>query len=215
MVDQVEAEQGLVRYGKGLLQDMLGKAAGEAIQGIAELVGEDIEVGSVKLRQIPAIELRKFIKAPSGILIGVGLNIQGDATGNILLVYNPEVAFGLVDKITGRPSNETSTLDGMGDVLGEMGNIVGSFFLNSLSNDTGMRLIPSPPVVMVHKAEKIMDFALQQLPAGVSSIFITQSQFRTSNRKVNGDFLVVSTAQFLEAIVRRHRSLSQVCDGSS
>ena len=70
----------------------------------------------------------------------------------------------LIDLQIGLVPGSTRNLGEMElSVMGEMGNITGSFFLNALADATNLTLAPSPPAVMVDMAGAILDIALAEI----------------------------------------------------
>jgi chemotaxis protein CheC len=186
-----------------ILTRLISKATLNAISGIAEMIGRDVEVRAVNLRQLTAENVPAFLKDPESILIGIDLEIRGDAEGNMLLIYSPQIAFGLVDLLVGNPLGQTQGLEEMGaSALGEMGNIAGGFFLNSLADDTGMRLLPSTPTVTVDTVSALLDGALKPLAEEAATVFVLQTIFRTQDQQISGNFLVMPTASFLDSLVK-------------
>jgi len=187
-----------------VLTRLISKATLNAISGIAEMIGRDVEVRAINLRQIRPENVAAFLKDPEGMMIGIDLEIRGDADGNMLLVYSPQVALGIVDLLEGKPLGHTQGLEEMGQsALGEMRNIAGGFFLNSLADDTGMRLLPSPPTVTAEKASILLDSALKPVAGREdASIFVLQTIFRTQDRQISGNFLVLPTSGLLDSLVQ-------------
>ena len=187
-----------------ILGKLISKASRRAISGIGEMVGRDVEVTTLNMKQISICNATELLKNPEAMLIGITLEIQGDATGNMLLIYSPEVAFGLVDLLVGNPLGQTIALEEMGQsALGEMGNIAGGFFLNSLADDTGLRLLPSPPTVKVERASTILANSFKPLAGSAETIFVLQTVFKAQSHQIAGNFLVTPTTDFLNALVRK------------
>jgi chemotaxis protein CheC len=186
-----------------ILSRLISKATLNAISGMAKMIGRDVEVRAINLRELTAETLPDFLKDPDDILIGIDLEIGGDADGNMVLIYPPQIAFGLVDLLVGNPLGQTKGLEEMGQsALGEMGNVAGGFFLNSLADDTGMRLLPSPPTVTADKASVLLDKAIRPfVDDDESTIFVLQTVFRTQDRQIKGNFLVMPTPGLLDALV--------------
>ena len=188
-----------------VLSRLISKATLNAISGVAEMIGRDLAVRAVNLREIASDHVGAILKDPDGILVGIDLEISGDADGGMLLIYPPQVALGLVDLLTGRPLGETEKLEDMGEsALGEMGNVAGGFFLNSLADDTGMRLLPSPPTVVTDTAGRILERAIQLFARDDGArVFILQTVFTTEDRQVSGNFLVMPNPSLLRRLIER------------
>jgi chemotaxis protein CheC len=108
------------------------------------------------------------------------------------VIYDPKVAFELVDLLLGQPNGTTIELSDMErSTLGEVGNIMGSFFLNYISDSTGQRFMPSPPAVMMDMAGAVLDATLANILAYTDETYVMETVFGTNDRQVAGTFLVM------------------------
>ena len=99
----------------------------------------------------------------------------------------------------GNPTGTTSSLDEMSQsALGEMGNITGTFFLNAVADELGVFLNPSPPIVLLDMAGAILDIALAEILAERDDVFIAETSFGVSDRTVEGTFLIMPNASFMQ-----------------
>ena len=191
----------------GVLASLITEATQNAISGIAGMVGRDVQITTAKPQQVAASNVADLLKNPEDKLVGVALDIMGDATGHMLLVYPPRVAFGLADLIIGEPLGSTTRLDDIGEsALKEMGNVAGGFFLNSLADATSMRLMPTPPNLIMGKAGRILDNAFRPLSNKDANVFVVQMTFETNSNKISGYFLALSTAQLMNALLNKVNS---------
>jgi chemotaxis protein CheY-P-specific phosphatase CheC len=76
-------------------------------------------------------------------------------------------------------------------VMGEMGNIVGAFFLNSVADCVGSRLMPSPPVVVQGPAGALLGAVLAKASIVADSVFMIKLRFHSSMKDIEGNFLVL------------------------
>jgi chemotaxis protein CheC len=68
---------------------------------------------------------------------------------------------------------------------------MGSFFLNHLSNASGYSLQPSPPAVLMDMAGAILEVATVSVMEQSETTCVIETVFETSDRQVNGTFLVM------------------------
>lgn len=87
-------------------------------------------------------------------------------------------------------------------VLGEMGNIVGAFFLNAVADSAGLRLMPSPPTVMVDTAMAMIGSIVSEALSKRPSLFGIRLSFSTPDREIEGRFLVLPDSDFSETSAR-------------
>lgn len=187
-----------------ILTQLISEATRNAVSGIADMVGREVQVISGDHRRVPARDVGELLRNPEDTLVGINLDIEGDTSGHILLIYPPRVAYGLVDLIMGEPLGKTTSLEGVEEsALQEMGNIAGSFFLNSLADAAAMRLMSTPPTLIVGKAQRVLDNAFRPLATKGAEVFAIQTIFQTNGAQVSGYFLALASIDFLNTLVGR------------
>jgi len=190
--------------------ELVGEGTQNAVRGLSTMVGLDIKVVALDLKLIPASQAANLLGGAEKEMAAIYLMMTGAATGHILLIYPKEVAFGLVDMLMGSEIGTTKELGEMeSSALGEMGNITGSFFLNSVANNTGLRLMPSIPTVMVDMAGSILDAAVSDILHDRDELFAMETVFSIDNKEINGMLLVLPTAEFMDAMLAHSRQLEQ------
>jgi len=187
---------------KNKLQDMVagsqemkaifGGGINNAVIGLSQMAGQDIKIVSMNVKKVLVKDIPGLFGGPEALIIAVYLEISGQSNGHMVVVYEPKVAFDLVDLLLGQPYGSTTELCDMErSTLGEMGNIMGSFFLNFISDTTGNRFQPSPPAVMMDMAGAVLDSALASVLAYSDDTYIVETVFGTNDRQVSGTFLVI------------------------
>jgi len=183
---------------------LVRKGVGRAIAGLSTMVGEDIQVDSLELKEYALRDIPEMMGGAGNTVVGIYLAIGGDSTGHFVVIYAPSVAFQLVDIQMQQPLGTTVSLDSMRySALSEIGNIMGSFFLNALSNATGLVLTPSPPAVMVDMVGAVLDVALTNLCYEGDSALVARSNFGTEGRKINGTFIIMPSHEFMKTMVTK------------
>ncbi len=173
-----------------------------ALGGLAQMVGREITTYSLNARVIPVASAADLLGGSEELTVGIYLGVSGSATGHMVLVYQPGVAYDFVDMLMGNPPGSTQVLDEMErSALGEMGNVMGSFFLNSLADATGLTLNPSPPAVMMDMAGAIMDVALADILRETDQALIVEASFGTQDSRSSGTFLVLPSLDLQRVLV--------------
>ncbi|MBT4511412.1 MAG: CheY-P-specific phosphatase CheC [Chloroflexi bacterium] len=191
--------------------ELVGQGTHNAVLGLSEMVGVKIRVTALDLKEIPVRNAADLVGGAENEVVVIYLGIVGGATGHIMLVYPINVAFGLVDMLMGEEIGTTQELGEMeASALQEMGNITGSFFLNSVADNTGMQLMPTPPTVMIDMAGAIIDAALAEIMVERDELFAMETVFSTDIRDITGTLLVLPTAEFMDVMLEQNRKYARV-----
>lgn len=190
--------------------ELVGQGSQNAVSGLSEMVGSQVRITATDLKVVPVHQAADLVGGPENEVVTISLIMSGGATGHIMLVYPVEVAFGLVDMLLKQPAGTTQELRDMeASALSELGNITGTFFLNSVADNTGMRLIPTPPSVMVDMAGACLDTALADVMRDRDEIFAMETIFSSEDREINGTLLVLPTADFMDVMIRHKDAFSK------
>jgi len=163
-----------------------------AISGLSEMVHQEVKINGVQLDEVSVRNAVSLLGKPEDMNVGIYLLFSGNTSGQILLAFRPEIAFELVDMVMGNPANTTVELGEMErSVLGEMGNIVGTFFLNALANQANTCLAPSPPAVVMDMSASLMDSVMTRALSESESVWVIKLSFSTGERELHGQFLVL------------------------
>jgi len=186
--------------------EISGRGISKAIENLSRFCGREVSVRSFGLRRAEMSEIPDIMGGPAVEAVGIYITISGPAHGHIMLLYDPAMAFGFADLLLGMPPGTTRTLGDMErSALGELGNIMGSSFLNVLADSTGLRLLPSPPIILSDMAGALLDVVAADLLLVQDHAFVAQTAFSAADREVSGAFLVIPRQDLLEVLLQ-HRA---------
>ena len=186
---------------------LVSKGITNALRGLSQMMGHEIKVTSLDLKWLPAKDVAGLLGGLDTVSVGIYLKIEGDATGHLLLMHEPRIAFQLIDLQLELPQGSTQQIGEMErSVLGEMGNVTGSFFLNALADTTNLVLMPSPPAVIVDMVGAIMNIPLTLIMAEQDDALVVKAVFSAANQQIDGTFMVLPTMDFMRTILKHQRT---------
>ncbi len=184
--------------------DLVSQGSVKAVSGLSQMLGQEISVTNLHTRLVPVNETPDIVGGWEKLTLGVYLGVSGSANGHMFLLYSPATARALVDLLLGQPPGTTTELEEMEEsAMGEVGNIMGSFFLNALSDATGLMLQPSPPAVMMDMAGAILDVALSDIMQDSDDALVVETSFSTEDRQIEGTLLVMPSPELLRVLQER------------
>ncbi|MGA2368458.1 MAG: chemotaxis protein CheX [Dehalococcoidia bacterium] len=183
---------------KKIWDEIVKKGMLNAITGLSRMVHHDLVINNIEVRRMPASSMPALFGGPDQLVIGVYLTFTGATNGHILMAHEPSIAYKILDLLMGRKIGTSKSLDEMSkSALGEMGNVTSAYFLNAVADHLQITLHPSPPAVMMDMAGAIMDIALASILQERDDVFMARTSFGLSDRTIEGNFLIMPNASFL------------------
>lgn len=187
--------------------DLVSLGTRHAMAGLSDMLGEEIAVSSFALKRTPVAELANVVGGAEVDAVGIYLTVSGAANGHLMLIYEPRIAYAFVDLLMGQPADTTQELDEMGrSALGEMGNIIGAFFLNAIADATGLELMPSPPAVMTDMAGALLDVVTAEILLRQDDTYVAETTFTTADREIEGQFMVMPSEELLNVLLESSKA---------
>lgn len=120
--------------------------AGRALTG---LMGQEIQIHVPSVRKGSKADACDAVGGEESIVLGAYLSISGDVIGHVMLLFPVKRALECADLMCGRRVGASSERDELTEsAIGELGNIVGSAFINALADHANLILHASPPTVI-------------------------------------------------------------------
>ncbi len=173
---------------------LLHAAMKNVADNLSMMTEREITVGAPSLKTVPLINLMEYGAAsPEAETVGVYLLIEGDLSGQSLLIFGLEDALYLVDLLMGETPGTTREIDEVAkSAMAEIGNISLASFLNVLSDHTGHSIVPSPPAVIVDMAASILtEVAAASMEFTTDKLIILDTVFKDADRVIQVNFWVI------------------------
>jgi chemotaxis protein CheC len=182
--------------------ELIGKGVANAMGGLSQMIGQEIEVRSFGFKHISATDIPQLAGGPEVELVGIYSKGWGSARGHIMLVCGPDTARAFVDLLMGQ---RRETTQGLGEMersaLEEMANVIGSLFLNALADAVDLYLRPSPPTVTIDMAGALLDALAADVLLTQDEAFVTETSFHVAERDVSGLFFLIATEDLLNTLL--------------
>ncbi|MBU1998747.1 MAG: chemotaxis protein CheC, partial [Candidatus Omnitrophica bacterium] len=152
-------------FERDILNEVGSMCAGNATTALAQILDRRIDLHFPKIEFVTAEKLPWYIsKHPEEIVIGVHMHILGGMRGNALLVFPKKYAFDIIDILIGPFENKNDAPTEIGiSALKEMGNVVISAYLSSLTAFTGISAFSSTVNLTSGAAKYLVNLAFAGL----------------------------------------------------
>ncbi|HWM09141.1 MAG TPA: chemotaxis protein CheC [Solirubrobacteraceae bacterium] len=122
------------------LRELANIGSGTASTALSGMLGRPVDISVPKAEALPFAEAVDAIGDAEAEITGIVLGITGEMNGTVLLLVPPADADKLCRMLGVEPDDEFAL-----SALGEIGNIVGTSYINALASMTGMEIEPTPP----------------------------------------------------------------------
>ncbi len=188
-----------------LLKTIANEGIKNAADGFSGMVGRKIEVSEPVLELVPLLTIPKVVGGLEDDAVGVYLRFEGDMIGQIMMIIPHNKALELTDLLMGSEPGTTQHLGALErSALGELGNLCGTFFLNSLAKTSGANLRPSPPAIMVDMVGAILDIVVATAGGVNEHVLLTHASFKDGERFVETDFWVIPDLKALNILLKKN-----------
>ena len=122
------------------LRELANIGSGTASTALSGMLGRSVDISVPNAQALPFAEAVEAAGPAEQPITGIVLGIVGDINGTVLLLVPPADADALCRMLGVEPDDEVAL-----SALGEIGNIVGTSYINALAGMTGIEIEPTPP----------------------------------------------------------------------
>ena len=188
-----------------VLKEIGNIGAGNAASALATMLDDKINIGLPSCEMLPFCEITRDFTSPDELVVGTLVQMSGDMEGFVLMVMRLDAAVELLERLTGErlcaDVNDYPALCESLSPVAEVGNILVGAYLSAISTMTGMRILPSVPVVSVD-----MVMALMNVPAVVygeigETVLFMETDFHSEATTVKGQHFLIPTLESSERLL--------------
>ena len=137
------------------LRELANIGSGTASTALSGMLGRAVDIDVPNAQALPFAEAVEAAGPPEQEMTGIVLGIVGDMNGTVLLLIPPADADAMCRMLGVDPQDEFAL-----SALGEIGNIVGTSYINALAGMTGMDIEPTPPATATDMLGAIVESVL-------------------------------------------------------
>ena len=180
------------------LRELANVGSGTASTALSAMLGRSVDITVPNAFVLPMAEAVDSIGNPEDDVTGIVLGVFGDMEATVLLLVNPNHA-ALLCGMLGVPADSE-----FGEsALMEIGNIVGSSYINALAMMTGMQIEPTPPGLATDMLAAIVESVLAQRATGGDVALLLDSDMVVEGEDCSVSFLLVPDQGGVEQLLAR------------
>ncbi|MCW2994670.1 MAG: CheY-P-specific phosphatase CheC [Conexibacter sp.] len=180
------------------LRELANIGSGNAGTALSSMLGKSVDISVPTAAALPLAEAVAVAGAPGELRYGVVVPVVGDFEAIVLLLF-PEPDARTLCGIYGI---EPSTPDGH-SMLGEVGNILGTNYINVLSQMVDMVMEPAPPQVVEDMLGSILSSVLLGRGDGIDEALVLDSELIVESEQCSLSFLLLPSHGGIKQLLER------------
>jgi chemotaxis protein CheC len=180
------------------LRELANIGSGTASTALSSMLGRSVDISVPKAQALPFAEAVEAAGPAEQDITAIVLGIVGDMQGTVLLLVPPADADAMCRMLGVEPDDEFAL-----SALGEIGNIVGTSYINALAAMTGLDIEPTPPSTATDMLGALVASVLAGAAAGGDVALMLDSNLVVEGEDCSIAFLLVPDQGGVEVLLSR------------
>jgi chemotaxis protein CheC len=180
------------------LRELANIGSGNASTALSAMLGRSVDISVPSALVLPMSQAVEHVGSPEDEATGIVLGVFGDFAASVLLLLTPSDA----DLMCGLLGVEAGTEIGVSALM-EIGNIVGSSYINALAGMTGMEVEPTPPAAATDMLAAILESVLAERAGASDLALLLDSNLVVEGEGCSISFLLVPDHGGVELLLSR------------
>jgi len=180
------------------MRELANIGSGNAATALASMLGREVELSVPRALALELADAVDAVGPAEKTVASVVLPIFGDIDAIVLLLFPTEDAATLCGLLGVEPGTE------VGDsAIGEIGNILGTSYINALASMAGLAIEPKPPHVVTDMLGAIVASLLTGTVGDAGTALVLDSELDVADAACTMSFLLLPTAGGIAEILGR------------
>ena len=186
-----------------VLREIGNIGAGNAATALSMLLNEKISISLPKIRLTDFNTALEALGGTEAMTVGVLVNYSGEANGIIMFLLDMQDARNITDILIheGHPDDELSELKL--SAIQEIGNILGSSYINSIAALTGLSIGISVPYTAIDMAGALMSVPFIEFGTIGDKVMFIEENFFSDTHSLISHIVMFAEIETLETIMQR------------
>jgi chemotaxis protein CheC len=180
------------------LRELANIGSGKASTALSSMLGRPVDITVPNTYVLPMADAVGALGDPEAEATGVALGVVGDMAASVLLLFTPSDAKSMCSLLGVESGTEIGE-----SALMEIGNIVGTSYINALASMTSMAIEPTPPAIANDMLAAIVETVLSERAGAGDVALLLDSQLVVEGSDASISFLLVPDARGVDQLLAR------------
>lgn len=175
--------------------------AGRAATALSDLLAKKVEITVPEVSLVPIENVSHLLEERDKLFFVIDMEITGDVSGRIFLLFSPDDARILAGSLLGKPKESLDLRDDLlQSSLKESANILSGSYVSALADMTNLNILISSPSLAIDMVGAILDFIFIQIAQYSEDALIIKTNLKVSDVHLEGLFLFFPSSESLTKI---------------
>ena len=180
------------------LRELANIGSGTAGTALSSMLGRSVDISVPNALVLPFAEAVEATGPAEDEVTGIVLGVVGEMTATVLLLVPPADADTMCRLLGLEPDSEYAL-----SALGEIGNVVGTSYINALAAMTGLVIEPTPPATATDMLAAIVQTVLANHANGGDIALLLDSNLEVEGEDCSISFVLVPDAGGVDLLLAR------------
>src|SRR4051794_34914679 len=180
------------------LRELANIGSGTASTSLSGMLGRPVDISVPAAAALTFADAIDMIGSPEEEVTGVVLGVVGEMEGVVLLLMRVADAAGLCGLLGVDADSEMGQ-----SALGEIGNVVGTSYINAMAQMTGLAIEPLPPQAATDMLGAIVASVLAGVAGAEDVALVLDSDLAVEGEDCSLSFLMLPTRDGVEELLGR------------
>ncbi|MDF3001275.1 MAG: cheC [Bacillota bacterium] len=187
-----------------VLREIGNIGAGNAATALSTILDERVEISLPRVRITDFDTAVNALGGAETMTVGVLVNFSGEANGMIMFLLNMEDAKAIMSILIRDEGDDNGQLSELKlSAIKEIGNILGSSYINSISTLTGLTITISIPYIAIDMAGALMSVPIIEFGSVGDKVMFIEECFSAEENNLTSNIIMFAEIETLKIIMER------------
>jgi len=180
------------------LAELANIGCGQACTALGQLLGRVVDLSVPTVSALDLADAVESLGPAEEVVTAVVLPTSGDLEAAVLLVFDAPDAGRLGSLLGVDPGDVEMTAS----AIAEIGNILGSAYLNALVAIAGVDAEPAPPIALTDMRAALVSSALASSPAALDAAILIDAKLSVEGEECSFTFVLLAGTEDVDLLLR-------------
>lgn len=187
-----------------ILKEIGNIGAGNAVTSLSQMLSKRIDMNVPEVSLLNYDDVIDSIGGAENVVVGILVGFEGEIDGVILFLLKKEFVHLILNSLLGTELHNFEEISELEmSALSEIGNIMVSSYVNSISTLTNMKIDISVPSLNVDMSGALLDAVTAEFSEAADKVIFIKEKYFCQNETVYSHMLLLPSMTSLEILLKR------------